>query len=829
MSVGELGYGRVEHPVAGPSSIPRRPGSGNGRKPVVPLEEKPALLGIKVEARSVSRDRDAHRVLSPLGRRSPPGSQIGRAKAARKSDEHLDRREHLHHVPHPVAHEVPKKTKEEEPKPRHRHLEESQVGSESSRPKKAKETKDQRPPLAIPKEQQDDPHEWLLEHYADQPSPSASVRLEPPRSPSPSLSPVINTLPAAKPASRTPTPPPTKLTPYPPAPRPDISVTLEDELEELVSEPTHVAKQEQDVDMDVDLAVTELVAETLNDKVQDVGMEVDDELLSLVDDRLPVQSSSSRRTASTAMSLVGTLQPPKSTSRPAGDKRPASPFALATPVSATLLSVPRASSSRPTPERGSMPPPASINVSASSRGKDKDDGGTKKERAGSVAPTATAKKKKEANAKPKATPAVTKPRAKPAPKGKKAEASTTSKSSAGPPAKKNTPSSRSRSTSVLPGGSVGGDTPKADKQEEEEDSGAENEDDKLYCVCKTRYDEDRFMIACDKCDEWYHTQCVDMPDLEVDLVDQFICPPCIAKHPHLSLRTTYKQRCLYGLNHPDPSSTKACHKPARGFFSKYCSDECGLKYMQSRVESWTKKGGNKEKLWESVKNAEKREGIVVCLDDKQENGCKQEKDVKKIVVPKRGRVEQETERLRGSLDNVVKLREDIKRGMEVVVWRERLLQLASERAEQVGQCGWDQRLCFGDDEWVDFGVGVLESYENVKEEKDMDVDGVAAGEGEWWCPGETVCDRHAGWQTVRYKDVCKEKEKKEEALLKLTTREREIRKRIEDISDPHGDRSNENSTQSPLKSTNAKVSNGHVRTKSTGDTSKKGKKRKAPT
>ncbi len=30
------------------------------------------------------------------------------------------------------------------------------------------------------------------------------------------------------------------------------------------------------------------------------------------------------------------------------------------------------------------------------------------------------------------------------------------------------------------------------------------------------------------CDEWYHTQCVNMPDLEVDLVDQFICPVCVA-------------------------------------------------------------------------------------------------------------------------------------------------------------------------------------------------------------------------------------------------------------------------------------------------------------
>lgn len=94
------------------------------------------------------------------------------------------------------------------------------------------------------------------------------------------------------------------------------------------------------------------------------------------------------------------------------------------------------------------------------------------------------------------------------------------------------------------GGSVGpeGDD-KMDVEEGEEEAEAEEEDDKLYCVCKTRYDEDRVMIACDRyvlswlgrpwltcmlrCDEWYHTQCVDMPDLEVDLVDQFICPPCI--------------------------------------------------------------------------------------------------------------------------------------------------------------------------------------------------------------------------------------------------------------------------------------------------------------
>jgi COMPASS component SPP1 len=173
--------------------------------------------------------------------------------------------------------------------------------------------------------------------------------------------------------------------------------------------------------------------------------------------------------------------------------------------------------------------------------------------------------------------------------------------------------------------------------------------------------------------------------------------------------------------------------------------------MQTRLDAWAKKGGKKDKLWESVKNAEKREGIVISADDsifmkgESEDGCKREETEE--IKPRKGKVERELERLNGVLDQVVKLREEIKKGMEVVVWREKLIELASERAEQVDQCGWDQRLCFGDDEWADFGAGVLESYEDVKAESnqgDMQVDGVSEELGEWWCPGKNMCDRHAG-------------------------------------------------------------------------------------
>lgn len=110
--------------------------------------------------------------------------------------------------------------------------------------------------------------------------------------------------------------------------------------------------------------------------------------------------------------------------------------------------------------------------------------------------------------------------------------------------------SRSRSASEMPTPAEPKVKPPPPPQlEEEEASEEEVVDDKLYCICKTSYDEDKVMIACDRyvlphhyienaditdlhrCDEWYHTQCLNINDLEVDLIDQFVCPPCVmGKH-----------------------------------------------------------------------------------------------------------------------------------------------------------------------------------------------------------------------------------------------------------------------------------------------------------
>lgn len=77
---------------------------------------------------------------------------------------------------------------------------------------------------------------------------------------------------------------------------------------------------------------------------------------------------------------------------------------------------------------------------------------------------------------------------------------------------------------------------------DEDASSTVSEDDRIYCVCQQLYDPERMMIACDRCDNWYHNDCVGIDDDDVEIVDQFICPNCasspsLSSLPSLLLRT----------------------------------------------------------------------------------------------------------------------------------------------------------------------------------------------------------------------------------------------------------------------------------------------------
>ena len=106
--------------------------------------------------------------------------------------------------------------------------------------------------------------------------------------------------------------------------------------------------------------------------------------------------------------------------------------------------------------------------------------------------------------------------------------------------------------------------PSSPKYEQEE------EDDGVYCICQTRYNADRNMIMCDRCDQWYHNMCMGIKDEETALVDLFICPPC---EPSTTQRTTWKEKCR----------RTSCLQAAQTPLSRYCSERCGILTVSDRM------------------------------------------------------------------------------------------------------------------------------------------------------------------------------------------------------------------------------------------------------
>ncbi|KAI0374210.1 hypothetical protein BV20DRAFT_936099 [Pilatotrama ljubarskyi] len=391
--------------------------------------------------------------------------------------------------------------------------------------------------------------------------------------------------------------------------------------------------------------------------------------------------------------------------------------------------------------------------------------------------------------------------------------------------------SRSRSASVMPAPAE----PSNKAQEEAEEDEEEVVDDKLYCICKTKYDEDKVMIACDRCDEWYHTRCLKMNDLEVDLIDQFVCPPCIKANPNLPLKTTYKQRCFAGLKHPRPSSAAACHKPARGAFSKFCSDECGIAYMQRRIDGW---GGDQAVLWASVRDVKQREAVVVKVHVVREEPAGPLKPEQRttgpgqlvtehheVQKPTKTQRERAVARLQAELLKIAPKREALKQELEVFLWRQKLLELAAARAERVQECGWDQRLCFDEDEYAEYAAGVLETYEEDHADA-MQVDGTGLEDGAWWCRGKKKCQRHSGWQKLRASEIEFDLELKEKAMAALTTQERDIRRQLEDVISLESRRTIVSLPNVPLQPMNGhRQANGSGKPKANGTSHKKGKQK----
>lgn len=181
--------------------------------------------------------------------------------------------------------------------------------------------------------------------------------------------------------------------------------------------------------------------------------------------------------------------------------------------------------------------------------------------------------------------------------------------------------------------------------------------------------------------------------------------------------------------------------------------------MRERIEKYAKEAvktagkanrdakgeGEFRGLWEAVKGSGRREGVVVRVldDDKDSDSPRTE-----IVVPRVSKHARLLERLEVQINKISVRRDELKADEDIVVWRATVVDCAARRADRSGQCGWDGRLLWHDEEVRDFGAEVIESYERAESREDNDgemvVDGTLYDEGEWWCTGKKKCDRHAG-------------------------------------------------------------------------------------
>ena len=75
----------------------------------------------------------------------------------------------------------------------------------------------------------------------------------------------------------------------------------------------------------------------------------------------------------------------------------------------------------------------------------------------------------------------------------------------------------------------------------------EGSSEELYCICRTPYDESQFYIGCDRCQNWYHGRCVGILQSEADLIDEYVCPQCQSTEDAMTVLTPLTEKDYEGL------------------------------------------------------------------------------------------------------------------------------------------------------------------------------------------------------------------------------------------------------------------------------------------
>ncbi|KAI8327123.1 hypothetical protein BD560DRAFT_418682 [Blakeslea trispora] len=234
----------------------------------------------------------------------------------------------------------------------------------------------------------------------------------------------------------------------------------------------------------------------------------------------------------------------------------------------------------------------------------------------------------------------------------------------------------------------------------------------LYCICKSPYDGTRFMIACDKCDQWFHGECIGISEKQGEFIDLYFCEDCAQM---TGKRTIWKPKCA------NPNCTNAAR----------IGTNQGHLMARARVELAEMKKKNSE------------EANNLSLSEHQYNPLSRSKLSSYADLDDRSR---------------------LSRAKQVIGIGQKKLALLSFSI----QANKDQEICGFDSRLV--GRRVYGEMEEVRSDKLIDSRQQPLTKSYSICQSSKKCNRHLNWQKIKAFEL--EQERSEQFVI-LTMLERE--------------------------------------------------------
>ncbi|KAL0632981.1 COMPASS (complex proteins associated with Set1p) component [Maublancomyces gigas] len=279
----------------------------------------------------------------------------------------------------------------------------------------------------------------------------------------------------------------------------------------------------------------------------------------------------------------------------------------------------------------------------------------------------------------------------------------------------------------------------------------------LYCVCR-KPDSGKWMIGCDGCEDWFHGECINVAEVDGELIDKYFCPRCEVSGHGI---TTWKRKCRLST----------CRKPAQVDKrppSKYCCDDHGITFFEQQTSPSRTKVPPAEiatvaDFAPSAAEFRRLGHRMPTPPMSDENFRDYPEEIERLVA-----IAAERETLRAH-------KRAIEDRAHYVDWAQDAARRIHEElkadpeARSVGKeiCGYDEKLGLGDVEWA--------AWRNSPDGEQVFVDGRIAGR-------DTVCikkkcEKHSQWKSLFVEEAQLQERLHAERVVQLRLEEKKIKER----------------------------------------------------